>query len=211
MKALLLLSVLTLTGCQQAYYATMEKFGVEKRELLVDRVKDARDAQLDGQQQFKDALDELSQLLQFEGGDLQTQYQQLSQQYQDSQKAAQLISSRVDKVQSVAEALFDEWRDELEQYQSQQLKRQSQLQLQQTERQFQQLLKKMRAAEAKTQPVLRLLNDNVLFLKHNLNAKAIGAVQQDFSGLQRNLQSLLQEMNQAIHESNKFIAQLQQD
>ncbi|WP_337879790.1 DUF2959 family protein [Rheinheimera sp.] len=211
MKALLLLSVLSLAGCQQAYYATMEKFGVEKRELLVDRVKDARDAQLDGQQQFKDALDELSQLLKFDGGDLQTQYQQLSEQYQDSQKAAQLISSRVDKVQSVAEALFDEWRDELEQYQSQQLKRQSQQQLQQTERQFQQLLKKMRAAEAKTQPVLRLLNDNVLFLKHNLNAKAIGAVQQDFSGLQRNLQSLLQEMNQAIHESNKFIAQLQQD
>jgi len=73
------------------------------------------------------------------------------------------------------------------------------------------LLKKMRAAEAKTEPVLRILNDNVLFLKHNLNAKAIGAVEGDFSGLQRDVQSLIKEMNQAIAESNKFIAQLQQD
>lgn len=210
MKALLFISVLALTGCQQAYYATMEKFGVEKREILVDRVKDARDAQLEGQQQFKDALDELSQLLQFDGGDLQTQYEQLSSQYQQSKTAAEQIDNRVDKVQSVAEALFDEWRDELGQYQNQQLKRQSQQQLVQTERQFQQLLKKMRSAQSKTTPVLRVLNDNVLFLKHNLNAKAIGAVQQDFSGLQRDLQSLLQEMNQAINESNKFIAQLQQ-
>ncbi|MFC4656037.1 MULTISPECIES: DUF2959 family protein [Rheinheimera] len=211
MKALWFICVLALTGCQQAYYATMEKFGVEKREILVDRVKDARDAQQEGQQQFKDALDELSQLLNFDGGDLQTQYEQLSSQYQQSKKAAELIGSRVDKVQSVAEALFDEWRDELEQYQSQQLKRQSQQQLVQTERQFQQLLKKMRSAQSKTQPVLRVLNDNVLFLKHNLNAKAIGAVQQDFSGLQRDLRSLVQEMNQAINESNKFIARLQQD
>ena len=121
----LLLLSLCLGGCQQAYYATMEKFGVEKREILVDRVKDARDAQLEGQQQFKDALDELSQLLKFHGGDLQLKYEELDAEYQQSVKAAELVSSRINKVESVADALFNEWRDELEQYQSASLKSQS--------------------------------------------------------------------------------------
>ena len=91
----LILLMLGLAGCQQAYFATMEKFGVEKREILVDRVKDARDAQVEGQQQFKDALDELSQLLKFHGGDLQQKYEALDAEYQQSVKAAELVSSRI--------------------------------------------------------------------------------------------------------------------
>ena len=202
---------MALSGCQQAYYATMEKFGIEKREILVDRVKDARDAQVEGQQQFKDALDELSQLLKYHGGDLQRQYESLDDEYQQSVKAAELVSSRVDKVESVAGALFSEWRDELEQYQSASLKAQSKQKLVTTEKQFAQLLKKMRSAEKKMQPVLKVLHDNVLFLKHNLNAKAIGAIQTDFAGLQQDVSSLISEMNKAIADSNKFIAQMQSE
>lgn len=208
LTALVFLS-LGLTGCQQAYYATMEKFGVEKREILVDRVKDARDAQVEGQQHFKDALDELSQLLKFHGGDLQTKYEELDAEYQQSVEAAQLVSSRINKVESVADALFDEWRDELAQYQNAALKAQSKQKLVTTEKQFELLLKKMRSAEKKMQPVLKIMHDNVLFLKHNLNAKAIGSIQTDFAGLQQNVSSLISEMNKAIADSNAFIAQMQ--
>lgn len=204
-----LLLCLSLTGCQQAYFATMEKFGVEKREILVDRVTDARDAQVEGQQQFKDALDELSQLLKFHGGDLQQKYEALDAEYQQSVKAADLVSSRINKVESVADALFDEWRDELEQYQSSSLKAQSKQKLVATEKQFSQLLKKMRSAEKKMQPVLKVMHDNVLFLKHNLNAKAIGSIQTDFADLQQDVSSLMTEMNKSIADSNKFIAQMQ--
>jgi hypothetical protein len=207
----LILLILGLTGCQQAYYATMEKFGVEKREILVDRVKDARDAQVEGQQQFKDALDELSQLLKFHGGDLQQKYEALDAEYQQSVKAAELVSSRINKVESVADALFNEWRDELEHYQNASLKAQSKQKLVSTEKQFSQLLKKMRSAEKKMQPVLKIMYDNVLFLKHNLNAKAIGSIQTDFAGLQQDVSSLISEMNKAIADSNAFIAQMQSD
>lgn len=206
-----LLMSLSLAACQQAYYATMEKFGVEKREILVDRVKDARDAQVEGQQQFKDALDELSQLLKFHGGDLQQKYEELDAEYQQSVKAAELVSSRINKVESVADALFSEWRDELDQYQSASLKAQSKQKLITTEKQFDLLLKKMRSAEKKMQPVLKIMHDNVLFLKHNLNAKAIGSIQTDFAGLQQDVSSLISEMNKAIADSNKFIAQMQSD
>lgn len=208
-KLVVVLLALGLLGCQQAYYATMEKFGVEKREILVDRVKDARDAQVEGQQQFKDALDELSQLLKFHGGDLQQKYEELDSEYQQSVKAAELVSTRINKVESVADALFNEWRDELGQYQNASLKAQSKQKLVTTEKQFSQLLKKMRSAEKKMQPVLKIMHDNVLFLKHNLNAKAIGSIQTDFAGLQQDVSSLISEMNKAIADSNQFIAQMQ--
>ena len=63
------LGLLLLSGCQAAYYTAWEKLGVEKREILVDRVESAKEAQEDAQAQFKDALTQLSELIAFDGGD----------------------------------------------------------------------------------------------------------------------------------------------
>jgi hypothetical protein len=49
--------VLLLAGCQTAYYKTMEKFGYHKRDILVDRVKDAKETQEEAKEQFKSALE----------------------------------------------------------------------------------------------------------------------------------------------------------
>ena len=46
------------TACSTAYYSALEKVGIEKREILVDRVEDARDAQEDASEQFASALDQ---------------------------------------------------------------------------------------------------------------------------------------------------------
>lgn len=210
-QSLILCTTLTLSGCQSAYYAAMEKVGVHKRDILIDRVEEARDAQQESQQQFKDALDQLSQLINFDGGQLQSVYEQLNDEYTASQAAADNVSQRISKVESVANALFTEWRDELTQYENQKLRSQSERKLKETERQFNALLKSMRKAERKMTPVLKTMQDNVLYLKHNLNAKAIGAIKGEFSGLQKNVSSLVDEMNKAITESNRFINQMQQE
>ena len=42
-----------LSSCASIYYSTMETFGVEKRDILVDRVEDARDGQEDAKEQFQ--------------------------------------------------------------------------------------------------------------------------------------------------------------
>ncbi len=42
---LLLCPLLLVTGCDRFYYSTMKKFGKEKRDILVNRVKDARKTQ----------------------------------------------------------------------------------------------------------------------------------------------------------------------
>lgn len=206
LKKLLLLScIILLTGCQSAYYSAMEQVGVHKREILVDRVENARDAQGEAQEQFKDALEQYRAVVQFDGGKLETLYDRLQAEYDDSVEAAENVSERIKGVEQVAEALFEEWEEELEQYQSANLRAQSAKQLKDTEKRYSALLRIMKRAEQRMQPVLSALNDNVLYLKHNLNARAVGALKGEFAGIQQNIDRLINEMQRSIQESDTFI------
>jgi hypothetical protein len=212
MKKLIAISIfLCLSSCQSAYYAAWEKVGVEKRDILVDRVENAKDSQEEAQEQFSSALEQLSLLIEFDGGELQAVYDALKNKFEASEASASEVSARIDKVESVAEALFTEWQDELEQYSNPSLKRDSQAKLRDTQKRYKNLLTAMRKAEAKMPPVLNALRDNVLYLKHNLNANAIGALQGEFNGIKNNIGKLIIEMNKAIKESNTFIANMQKE
>ena len=200
--------MLMLSGCQSAYYSAMEKVGVHKRDILIDRVEETKDSQQESQQEFQSALERLTTLINFDGGELQDAYNQLNDDYESSLTAANEVSSNINKVEDVAEALFDEWNDELEQYKSASLKRESSKKLAATQRQFNQLLRSMRSAESKMEPVLSSLKDNVLYLKHNLNAQAVAAIKGEFTNLKRDIQLLMNDMNKSIEDSNKFIEQM---
>ena len=204
----MLVVTLTLTGCQSAYYSAMEKVGVHKRDILIDRVEETKDSQQESQEEFKSALERLTSLIDFNGGELQDTYNQLNDDYESSLNAANEVSTNINKVEDVAEALFDEWSDELEQYKSASLKRESSKKLTATKRQFDQLLRSMRSAESKMEPVLTSLHDNVLYLKHNLNAQAVSAIKGEFTNLKRDIQLLMNDMNKSIADSNKFIEQM---
>lgn len=206
--AAVLALMLMLSGCQSAYYSAMEKVGVHKRDILIDRVEETKDSQQESQQEFQSALERLTALINFDGGELQDAYNQLNDDYESSLQAANEVSNNINKVEDVANALFDEWRDELEQYKSASLKRESNKKLLSTERQFNQLLRSMRSAESKMEPVLSSLKDNVLYLKHNLNAQAVAAIKGEFTNLKRDIQLLMNDMNKSIEDSNKFIEQM---
>jgi hypothetical protein len=212
MRYLLLSLVLSLslTSCQSAYYSALEKVGMHKRDILVDRVEEAQQSQQDAQQQFKSALEQFSALIKFDGGDLQRIYEATDSEYQACNKAAEDVTNRINSIESVADALFDEWQDELEQYSNDRLKRDSARKLADTKRQYNSLLKTMRRAEQSMQPVLASLKDNTLYLKHNLNAKAIGALKGEFTDVQRNINRLIADMNKAITQSERFVATLKQ-
>jgi len=200
--------MLMLSGCQSAYYSAMEKVGVHKRDILIDRVEETKDSQQESQEEFQSALERLTTLINFDGGELQDAYNQLNDDYESSLAAANEVSSNINKVEDVADALFDEWSDELEQYKSASLKRQSSKKLAATQRQFSKLLRSMRSAESKMEPVLSSLQDNVLYLKHNLNAQAVAAIKGEFTNLKRDIQLLMNDMNKSIEDSNKFIEQM---
>lgn len=208
LKPLVVLLLLTLAGCQTAYYSAMEKVGVHKRDILVDRVEDARDAQQEAQQQFKSALEELTSLINFDGGDIQQAYDTISDQYNASRATADELSARINKIESVADALFDEWQDEIEQFSNPKLGRLSRQQLSQTQRAYGKLLSSMQRSEKKMQPVLTSLKDNMLYMKHNLNARAIRAISVEFASLKKEIELLVRDVNQSIEESNQFIAEM---
>lgn len=198
-------ALLLLSGCQSAYYSTMEKFGIEKRDILVDRVDEARESQNDAQQQFRSALERLDSMLVIDGGALEEKYDALSDDYEASKAAAQRVRDRIEAVDSVAQDLFDEWSEELEQYSNDSMRRQSERQLRETERRYADLIRTMERAASKMDPVLAKLQDNVLYLKHNLNAQAITAIRGEFDALQVDIRELIKEMEAAIEESDKFI------
>jgi hypothetical protein len=205
-----LVLLLLLSGCQQAYYSTMEKVGVHKRDILVDRVENAQKSQREAQEQFSSALEQFSALVKYDGGDLQRQYKLTQAEYDACEKSALDVKNRIDAIEQVAEALFKEWQQELNEYSNQSLKRDSERKLSQTRRQYHSLLVTMRQAEATMQPVLSSLKDNALYLKHNLNAQAIGALKGEFGSIERDISRLLAEMNKAIAESERFLTTLKQ-
>ncbi|EOD78990.1 hypothetical protein D515_02219 [Grimontia indica] len=203
-----LLLFFTLAGCQSAYYATMEKVGVHKRDIMADRVEAASDAQQEASEQFTSALDALTTLTNFDGGELQTMYDTINDQYEDSEAAVKNVRERIEAVEDVSDALFDEWREELSLYSSATLRRDSERKLKETERSYAQMLSAMKKAESKMEPVLDTLRDNTLYLKHNLNAAAIGALKGEFAGLEHEINRAIKDMQAAIAESERFLATL---
>ncbi|EWH11163.1 hypothetical protein DS2_04880 [Catenovulum agarivorans DS-2] len=207
-KLIVLCFALTLSACQSAYYSAMEKVGYHKRDILVDRVEDVQNAQQEAQQEFKSALEQFQSVIAFDGGGLQARYEQLNDEYEASKSAAEAVSNHIDKVEDVAEDLFDEWQDELEQYSSARLRSQSATKLAKTKSRYKTLLRAMRQSESKMQPFLSALQDNVLFLKHNLNAQAVGALKGELAGIERDVQAIIKEIDRSIKESEKFINSL---
>jgi len=204
----ILLSVTLLSGCQSAYYSAMEKVGVHKRDIMVYRVEDTNKAQQDAQEQFTSALDALKALNQSDGGDLETAYNDINDQYEASSDAAEKVSERIAAIEDVADALFDEWESELSLYTSTTLKRDSEKKLLATQTSYKKMLTAMHKAERKMTQVLNTLRDNTLYLKHNLNAAAIGSLQGEFTSLQKDIQRAINDMQIAIDESERFIFQL---
>ncbi|MBN2428938.1 MAG: DUF2959 domain-containing protein [Deltaproteobacteria bacterium] len=207
----LILSVLifALGGCQTAYYSTMEKFGVHKRDILVDRVEEARDSQDDAKEQFQSALGRFSAVLHFDGGDLEDKYKQLNDEYEESMERAEEVRDRIDSVEDVAEALFAEWSKELEQYSRSDLRRSSEKKLRETRSHYQRLIKAMRKAERSMDPPLEAFQDQVLYLKHNLNARAIASLKGELASVKSDIGILIRDMEKSIAEADSFIKDLE--
>jgi hypothetical protein len=204
----LIFVLIFLVGCQSAYYSAMEKVGKHKRDILIDRVESATESQIDAKEEFKSALEQFSALVNFDGGELQLQYEMSDEHYHTSKAAAEDVTVRIDAIENVAEALFDEWHTELEQFTNQSLKRQSQSRYRETQNRYATVIKSMRNAEARMQPVLNALKDNMLYLKHNLNAQAIGELKTEYKLIKQDVERLISEMNKSINKSQTFIDSL---
>lgn len=171
----------------------------------MDRIEDTQEAQEKTQEQFKDALEQYKAVVNFDGGDLEKPYNKLNAEYEDSEQAAKAISVYIDSVEDVAEDLFEEWEDELAQIQNRTLRDDSAKKLHDTRYKYQQMVKSMRKAEKSVHPILTILRDQVLYLKHNLNARAISVLKAELSTMNREVKRLIFDMQKSIDEANLFI------
>jgi hypothetical protein len=197
-----------LASCATAYYRALETVGIEKREILVDRIEEARDSQTEAKEQFTSALDRYRSVINVEGGDLERTYDRLAAELERSDARAQTVEERVAAVESVAEDLFKEWEREIGEYSDADLRRKSQRLMTDTRADYRRLIAAMRRAEAAMDPVLGLFNDQVLFLRHNLNARAIGSLETELADIERATENLIEEMERSIAEASRFIEAL---
>lgn len=207
-KIMLIATVFILSACESTYYDTMEKVGIHKREILIDRIEAAQESQETGQQQFENALQQFRYVVNFDGGELETLYNKLNDEYKASINATETIHDRIDSVESVAEALFDEWTTELTLYTNANLRRDSARQLTDTRRRYERLMAAMRRTEQTIKPVLASLQDHVLYLKHNLNSRAIASLKGELATVDADVGTLINAMQKAIDESRAFVKDL---
>ena len=207
---LLILSVFfMLMGCSTMYLEALEKVGIPKRDVMVSRVEKARDTQEETKEQFKSALEQFTAATNFDGGNLEATYKRLNDAYEASVAKAEEVRSRIADIESVSEALFTEWKQEITQYSSAAMKQNSQKKLNTTQTHYRQLITSMKQAEAKIEPILTVFNDQVMFLKHNLNARAIASLKGELSTIKSDVSALVVSMEQSINEANAFISTME--
>ncbi|MGD8387600.1 MAG: DUF2959 domain-containing protein [Desulfobacteraceae bacterium] len=207
--SIVLASVVGLIGCISVYYGAMEKMGVHKRDIMVDRVKEARDTQDEAKQQFLTAMEHFKSVVHFQGGDLEREYNELKATLQKTEAEAAEVRKRIRAVEDVSSALFGEWRAEIKQYSSDKLREASQRKYDATKSKYEGLIGAMKKAEAKLEPALVPLRDQVLFMKHNLNARAIAGLSAEVNNVETNVERLVRDMEEAITQADSFIASLQ--
>jgi hypothetical protein len=198
------------SGCRTTYYKAWEAFGRQKRDLLKTDVQDARDDQKKATEQFKDALTRLREMygVGAEGGDLEKMYDRLKSDYERCEARASDVKSRIRKVEQVSSDLFKEWQQEIGTMTNEKLASGSRQKLRETEEKYDSLHSAMIKAEGSMEPVLKQFHDQVLYLKHNLNAQAIGSLKGESTDIEREIQRLIADMNASITEADAFIHQM---
>jgi len=208
----LLIITLLLSACgtvQKAQYSALEKVGIHKRDILVDRIEKTSETQEETKEQFQSAYEELASLVNIDDGGLEKKYKRMAKAVEASEDKAEELNDRIESVDEVANALFTEWQEELNEYQSASLRRTSQENLSNTKKRYATIYQKMQASQQRIDPVLKVLQDNTLYLKHNLNARAVNSLSSEVIIIEDKVARLIEQMEASINESKRFINAMQ--
>lgn len=194
---------------RHAYYQSRESLlGHHKRDIVVAQVDQACESLKDSRDQFVDALEKFKSISRQDDSPLDYRYQQLKKRYDICRNKADQVGLRIQSIEEVSDALFAEWETELELYSNRALRARSQQQLKKSRQQYGRLLKTLQIAQTRMQPVLAAFQDQVLYLKHNLNAHAIAALRHEFIDMGVDISRLIEVMERTISEASQFVSVL---
>jgi hypothetical protein len=196
------------SACSRLYYASMEKLGKEKRDILVKRIIDGKKDNEEAREQIKTTLESFKELTGFDGGNLEKTYNKLNSEYEAAKGRADDVSNRIKSINQVAGDLFKEWGAEIDEMRDASLKTRSRAMLREAQQRHQHYMTAMHATERKMQPVIGAFHDQVLFLKHNLNARAINSLKSTLTRLDRDVELLVTDIERSMKESDAFVSSL---
>jgi len=191
---------------KHVYYSARESIGDHKRVIVVAQVEQACQSLQETRDEFEDALERFKSLVCVNETTLDHRYNLLNRQYQFCRAKSDAVSDRIRAIEEVSEALFVEWERELDEYSNRSLRMRSSQQLKTARQNYARLIKSMHRAESKIQPVLSAFKDQVLYLKHNLNAQAIAALRHEFIEIGIDISQLIYAMEQTIAEASQFVS-----
>lgn len=151
------------SGCRSTYYAAWEKLGYAKRDILKERVVEARDEQKAASEQFKDALTKLKEVYAFDGGNLEKSYRELQAKFDASQAQADAVKKRIRSMETVASDLFKEWETEIGQISNANMANASRQKLAETRSRYEEMHAALVKAESSMAPVLTQFNTFLRF------------------------------------------------
>jgi chromosome segregation ATPase len=204
----LIILTLLITGCTSTYYKAMETLGKEKRDILVQRVKDAKKDQDQTKQKLQTTMESFQALTGFQGGSLEKSYNRLNSDYESANGQANKLHDKIQSIDQVSNDLFKEWQGEINAMGNAKLKAQDTAMLRNAKTRQATYMRAMRRTEDQIAPVLKAFRDQVLFLKHNLNSRAIGSLKGTTVTLQGDVADLIQSIDASSQEADKLINSL---
>jgi hypothetical protein len=144
----------------------------------------------------------------FKGGSLEKSYKRLNSDYESANSQAGKLHDKIQSIDQVSNDLFKEWQGEINAMDNGKLKSQDTIMLRNAKTRQTAYMRAMRRTEDQITPVLKAFHDQVFFLKHNLNSRAIGSLKGTTAGLQSDVADLIQSVDASSQEADKLISSL---
>lgn len=192
-------------AAREVKYSAYEKVGYEKRDIFRRELSNVKEEQQETGEAFKDALTKLKEVYHFDGGNLEKEYSRLKASYEDARDEAGELKSRITQMETVAGDLFSEWSSESDSMKDPSLKKASKAKLSETKQKYATLDKQLKKSEEQMETILSKLQDQVTFLKHNLNAEAISGLKVESGKIQQDIEHLIREVEASSKQADALI------
>ena len=201
--------ILFMSSCQTtSYYKTKGWFGAEKRELFVDSVEGVRNSLQDNIDVFKKATAGINVVINVKKEKMEEQHEHLKNDYENCESEAGDIRSRIDTMEAISGDFFDQWMEEMELYNNESFRNASRTKYNKVRKRYTKLVQNLREVEVKLEPALNGFRDQVLFLKHNINAQSVASLEDELVTVEAEIDALIRELQGAIKESTAFISSM---
>ncbi len=201
--------VLFMSSCQTtSYYKTKGLFGAEKRELLVDSVEGVRNSLQETVDVFQIATAGLNVVINVKDKKMEERYEHLKNDYENCKSESDDVRPRIDTMETMSGDFFDEWMEEMQLYTNESFRNASRDKYNKTRKRYTKLVQSFRDVEGKLEPTLNGFRDQVLFLKHNINAQSVTSLEDELVTVEAEIEALIRELQVAIKDTDVFLSSM---